>query len=89
MGLSWEKSGKQELSDQRSPDRVSDLVKIGFDFHLHLLKKQKKSLDFYFRFSLAEHSVRVNLGIHVKILNNEHFEVLFPIPSEFLIYLQN
>ena len=89
MGLSWEKSGKQELSDQRSPDRVRDLVKIGFDLHLHSLKKEKKSLDFYFCFSLADHSVNVNLGIHAKILDKEQLYVLFLIPSEFLIYLQN
>ena len=80
MGLSWEKSGKQELSVQRSPDRARDLVKIGFDFHLHLLKKEKKSLDFYFRFSLAAHSVKVNLGIRPKILDNDKFYALFPIP---------
>ena len=84
MGLSWEKSGKQELSIQRSPDRARDLVKIGFDFHPFSLKKEKKSLDFYFRFSLMKHSVKVNLDIRAKILNNDHFCVLFPIPSEFL-----
>ena len=84
MGLSWEKSGKQELSVQRSPDRARDLVKIGFDFHPFSLKKEKKSLDFYFRFSLAEHSVKVNLGIRAKILDNDKFYALFPIPVEFL-----
>ena len=84
MGLSWEKSGKQELSSQRSPDRARDLVEIGFNFHPFSLKKEKKSLDFYFRFSLAENSVKVNLGIRTKILDNDNFNALFPIPLEFL-----
>ena len=84
MGLSCEKSEKQELSSQRSPDRARELVTILSDFHTHLLKKEKKSLDFLSSLTLEGHSLKLNLSMRQEIAWYDHFCGLFQNRLEFL-----
>ena len=72
MGLSCEKSGKQELSIQRSPDRARDLVMIHSDFHSHFLKTKWKTLDFLWLSTLAVHNIKLN-WLMPKIIDSGYY----------------